>query len=201
MALAKSGAGKSNIIRALRLVPKNARAIFFDPARDHKTGTEYRDSVPDFLRLLESKNASGKPFRIGYDGKRSVEVFEIICAAVWSILDGRKETFFIVEELARVSDSPFMASHYADNLISEGRKYGLVFIATSQRPQRIAKDVYENCTRWLVGQQQGLNVRKMADDIGVPVEVVRQLQPMEFLDFRDDPGQEPKRIKVPYVKP
>lgn len=116
---------------------------------------------------------------------------------MWGVLDGKHKTFLIVEELSAVCETTAKASPNAAILLNEGRKYGLEFHGTSQKPQEIAKTYYDQCERRYVGRQKNTNIKKMANDIGVSPEDVRQLQNLQFY-YDNGTADDPELISIQY---
>lgn len=107
------------------------------PAKRYKT-------LSGFFRALAAAERSGKPFRVAYTGDASPDAFEMWAAGVWEILDGSKVTYAIVEEYSDccATAGPISVKRHMMHrrLWTQGRKYGLIIHATSQRPQLISKD-------------------------------------------------------------
>lgn len=204
--LARTGGGKSQALKQNPAIPaanQGARVILWDPARDHekldgrKLGTNYYSDRIEFLRVLSRAHESGKGYRIAYDGERSVDLFEWFCRVVWAVLDGRWPTFVLVEELNAVCPHSAEAPPDHARLVREGRKYGLQFHATSQRPQEISKTDFENCATWWIGPQKAGSVQRFSKELGVPEPQIRALQPLQFFVWHEA-DLEPKRVNLAY---
>lgn len=132
-----------------------------------------------------SAERSGRGYRIAYAGEGGdVDLFEDVCAAVWSYLDGGRETHFIAEEYGAACEGagPIQIKRhpYHKRLWQEGRKYGLIWHATSQRPQSISKDALENAGVIWAGNM-GLNAAKrVGQEIDKRPDELRDLQIGEF---------------------
>lgn len=195
--LAATGAGKSQMLNQNKAIPhKGVRTILWDPSGDHP-GLHF-ESFGKFVQALRKALNRGGGFRIAFGGNRSVENYEAWCEVVWGVLDGNVETFAIVEELSAVCVTANKASPNAAVLLNEGRKYGLKFHGTSQKPQEISKTYYDQCEIRYVGRQKnGPMQRKMAVDIGVSPDAIRQLQNLQF--YHDDgTADDPSLITIPY---
>lgn len=181
---AVSGGGKSQaMLQNKKIPPKGARVILWDHAPDHP-GDHYR-TKKGFLTALKAgitRNLkSGTGFRVAFSGPRTVENYEWWCEVVWRCLDGRYRTYVLAEELSAVSVSTAKATPMAAVLLNEGRKYGMVFHGTTQRPQEIPKTYFEQCEHKYVGQQKTLKQkRRMAEEIGVTVEEISALDKLQF---------------------
>lgn len=180
--LARSGGGKSQALKQNREIPKSGvRVILWDKSHDHKA--QHYDNKRAFIRALLSGLESGKGFRIAFSGGVGVEDFEWWCKAVWVALDGHNITYVIVEELSEVCLSVAKASPEAARLLNQGRKYGMRFHGTSQKPQEISKTYYDQCPYKYIGPQIGANVKKFAKEIGESDSRVAGLYDLEFLVF------------------
>lgn len=197
--LATTGGGKSQMLAQNPAIPKTgARVILWDQAGDH-AGLHYNEPQ-QFVRALKSAIAKGGGFRIAYSGLRTIERYEWFCEVVWSLLDGNVETHLLVEELSMVCAGPGKASPNAAVLLNEGRKFGLIFHGTSQKPQEVAKTYFDQCAVKFIGQQKGQAMRKrMALELGITVEEVTALQPLQF--YRDEgKADRPELITLKYRK-
>jgi len=193
-----TGSGKSQVLKQKGEVPaKGARVVLFDPSRDHAKGTVYYDNRAAFARALKAANASGAGFRIGYDGVRSVEIHEWWCKCVIAILDGKKTTYTITEELARVSLGAGVTTEAHGWLLNEGRKYGLIYHATSQFPARISKDVYDNAGIIYFGRQPPRLQKTFSNDFGLDYDELKALENLQFM--RWDQGKI-ENLKINYQK-
>lgn len=163
-------------------IPKSgARVVLFDPSRDHPQGVHYYNDRAKFARALAEADASGRGFRIGYDGIRSPEIYDWWCACVIAILDGKKKTYLLTEELAAVSKHAGAALPYHKFLLCESRKYGGVYCAVTQQPARISKDVYDNMNTIYFGKQSMRLVDQFSRDFGLDHAALKGLENLEFL--------------------
>ncbi len=196
--LAASGGGKSQVLNQNRAIPENARVILWDPTDDHKG--HHFSNKKKFVSALMKGIQSGKGFRIAFNGVATVENYEWWCEVVWSCLNGNHRTYTIVEELSQVCVSAGKATPNAAVLLNQGRKYGLVFHGTSQKPQEISKTYYDQCEYKFIGRQKGLAMRKkMALEIGLTPEQIGQLQPLQFW-YDDGTADDPELLKIKYKK-
>lgn len=196
--LGVTGSGKTQACRQLSgIPPKGARVILFDPSHDHPAGTVYFSNRADFARALAQADASGKGFRIGYDGPKSPDIHEWWCRCVHAVLDGKKLTYTITEELGRVSIGAAGTTPYHGWLINEGRKYGLIYHATTQFPARISKDVYDNAAVIYFGMQPPRLQRLFARDYNLDFEALQGLGELEFLRWQQR-GAVSEKVKLSY---
>lgn len=175
-----SGSGKSQALEQNPAVPRaGGNVIMWDQAGDH-AGIHYT-TRPAFLAAVIRGVQAGTGFRIAFAGNASVENYEWWCEVVWSVLDGRRRTWALVEELAAVCPSSGRATPNAGILLNQGRKFGLIFHGASPKPQEVAKTYYDNANIKFIGQQNSaLLRRRFADELDLPVDDIRNLQPLEF---------------------
>lgn len=196
--VAKSGGGKSQALKQNPDIPKTgARIVGWDHAGDHPGLHFY--TRKGFREALLAAIRRGGGFRLFYGGKKSVEEFEWFCEVVWATLDGNVLTFCIVEELSRVSPSAAKASPNAAELLNEGRKFGLVFHGTSQKPQEVAKTFFDQCDIKYVGMQRSRRMQaRMADEIDLEAADIAALRELQF--YRDDGTSKPQLLTLKYRK-
>ncbi len=191
--LARSGGGKSQALKQNPELPRNGvRVILWDKSHDHKA--HHYDNKRAFVRALMAGLESGKGFRIAFDGGVDVEDYEWWCQTVWHALDGNRLTYVVVEELSEVCISTAKASPEAARLLNQGRKYGMRFHGTSQKPQEISKTYYDQCPLKWIGPQIGANIKKFARETGRAESEIAALDDLQFLVWDGRDGQ-PKAIK------
>jgi len=191
--IAATGGGKSVLVRQkLKEQRKKRLTIYWDTNQEHQA-TYYSDRKSFLLAL---KSAVGKHQALAYaPAVPTPDGWQWFCRAVWAVLDGNTETLVIAEELAAVCSTAGKAQDSAGILINQGRKYGLIFWATSQRPQEISKTYYDNAAYLYVGLQRGKAMqRKMSEEVGINVAQIARLQPLEF--YESAPASQPKLIKA-----
>lgn len=186
LAMGLTGSGKSQIIKNSDDVPPSGvRTVLFDPSRDHSKGTHYYNNRADFARALAAANASGRGFRVGYDGMRSPEIYDWWCECCIAILDGKKTTYMVSEELGAVSKNAAQALPAHKFLLTESRKYGGVYVGTTQFPARISKDVYDNVNTIYFGRQSMRLVNQFARDFGLPYDTLKSLPKLHFIRWSE----------------
>ena len=202
--LAATGGGKSQALAKYADGP-TARdvVLLWDISGDH-AGMHYTTKSA-FVRAvrhgLTQNKKSGAGCRIAYAGVATPETWEWFCEVVWSVLDGKRITFVIAEELAAVCRSVNKATPNAAALLNQGRKYGLVFFATSQKPQEVSKTYFDQAAFKVIGQQKGAAMRKrMANEIGVTPAQIAALNPLQFF-IDDGTAAEPKVVQFKYKAP
>lgn len=196
--LACSGGGKSQAVYQNKEIPKRgARVVLWDPDEDHPAARYY--NLPEFRRALIAALKRGGGFRIAYSGDADVKGFETWCAMIWTILDGKKPTFVIIEELATVTETVSKATKNFGVLLNRGRKYGARIHLTTQRGTEISKTAYIQCPTKFVGIQEGSDVDRMAKLCALTVAQIRELKPLEY--WRKAAGKEPEKVRLNYIKP
>lgn len=195
--LGTTGAGKSQMVKNIPDMPlTGVRLIGWDRAGDH-AGAHYKDKAKFLQALKLAGNRSH--FRIFWSGPASPDEMEWFCKVVWAMLDGKKLLYALVEELSPLSRSSGKADPMAAMLLNEGRKYGLIFIGTSQKPQEVSKTFIDSANMMYIGQQKATQVGRIARLIGVHDDEVRKLQPLQFL--RDDGSANPPQLIQAKYKP
>jgi len=153
------------------------------------------------MRALERAHKSGKGFRIAYIGDPSPAAFEIWSHGLWEILDGGRETFAIIEEYGDCCGSPGSLStkreFFHRRLWTQGRKYGAIIHATSQKPQLITKDALDNAAIIWASHMGLLPAERVAKEIEISSKELRDCSIGEFF-FRDNVTQAEKmRVFTP----
>ena len=193
--LATSGFGKSQVLKRKGSIPKSgSRIVLWDTNRDHEfTDTGKRNaylftSLSECLRAMERGHNSGKGFRIGYAGDASPDAFEVFSHGVWEILDGNKLTYIIVEEYSDCCRNAGPLSqrldHYHRKLWTQGRKYGAIIHATSQRPQMISKDSLGQAGNFYASAMDVDGVTRVAKEMNIKWTELQACTPGEFY-FRE----------------
>lgn len=194
---AKSGGGKSQAMRN-RIVPKTGiRALFWDVDHDHNC-KRYTDKGA-FMRAVKSADKSGKPFRIGWSGDDSQETFEWFCNVAWAILDGKRITWVVSEELADL-DMGQKTPPFLKKLLVRGRKYGCVFAGTTQRCQEVPKLLITQPAIRYIGLHEDHDARYLERATGIKSEAIEALEELEFW-VKESKTVEKTRIKYQEFTP
>ncbi|MDX1801579.1 MAG: hypothetical protein R3303_11660 [Marinobacter sp.] len=174
---AKTGGGKSQLMRN-ELIPKaGIRALFWDVDTDHKC-TRYSNRGA-FLAALKSADRSGKPFRIGWSGDDDPATFEWFCRAAWAVLDGERETWVICEEMADLGMGQKMPDFFR-KLMVRGRKYGAIVITTTQRCQEVPKALITQPANRYIGLHEDQDSRYLERATGIRSADIETLKPLTF---------------------
>lgn len=193
LVLARSGGGKSQVLRqGLDMPGPGARVLLWDTAGEHRA--QQFDTRAGFARAVSAAIGQPRGFRLAFTGGVGPECFEWWCRVVWTALRGDRITWAIAEELSAVCTSAAKAGPEAARLLNQGRKFGMVFVGTSQKPQEIAKTYYDQTAVKWIGPQIGANVQRLAREIGVSADDVAGLAELEFFRF-DGARAEKRRVK------
>lgn len=181
--LAMTGYGKSQTLIRKGGIPSNGtRVILWDNNKDHPA--HRADRLSDFFRLLARAERSGRGYRIAYTGEPSPAVFEQWSRAVWSILDGRRPTYLMIEEYSDCCPGPQPLNPnqfpYHRRLWTQSRKYGGIIHATSQRPQLISKDALGNAGDIWASRMDSAAARRVAAEVDIDWRDLRSCRPGEF---------------------
>lgn len=198
--LGRSGSGKSQALLQRSGIPaRGARVLLLDPNHDHPC-----HRIKGYRRFAVTVAAaiqSGRGFRLALDETPCEETLEAFSRVVLTALDGNHLTFTIIEELSGWSAKVGKAPPWTARMINEGRKFGLVFHGTTQKPQNISKDFYEQCAvRWVGMQKTSRQKKLLAEELGVSVADIDKLKPLQFWHDLDD-GNPPKLVALDYRKP
>ena len=143
--LGQSGSGKTYWLKHHPLVKKRgARVIVWDPYETHEV--HYSKTRADFAREAAAALRSRKGFKLGLSVNPTEQGFEYFNRVAWTLADGRKTLVVVIEELADVTGSGKAKGTFSQ-LIRVGRKYGVVVMAATQRPQEIPKTLFTQVSR------------------------------------------------------
>jgi hypothetical protein len=168
----------------------------WDNNRDHKA--HQFDKLSDFARAVAKANQSGRGFRLAYTGEASPDAFEIWAAIFWEILDGNRLTYGVIEEYSDWCRGAGALSQRNDNyhrkLWTQGRKYGAILHATSQRPQLISKDALGNAGKIWASYMDMLAAKRVAGELDISAAELRSCGRGEF--FYREIGRPAEKIRV-----
>lgn len=182
--IAETGGGKGSMIRGNPDIPKpenGGRIVCWDRAAAYP-GFFYREwnrFVDAYARALDSDCG----FSIGYTGddiKSKIEAHERWAGLVWNTADGSKRTYVIDEEQGGVHETVGKAKGYALEIMNEGRKWGLVWHGTAQRPQEIPKSIISQSKFKYFGAVDECDLDYMKKWLSDP-DILLDLAPGEFL--------------------
>lgn len=193
--LAATGYGKSTAMKTNPLLKSAKRLIVWDPGVDHKVNKRVHSLREFYAELL--KQASSGPISLALTlDKNDPKSFEVFCAAVWQVLDGNQPTVLVVEEAARVQLSNGKAGQEWGILVAEGRKFGLIILATSQRSQELDKTIFTQVQTKYVGCHDIRDAQLIAPLVGLQdAKAIHGLKQGEF--YRKELGPEPaQRVNI-----
>jgi len=193
--VAASGGGKSQLGRN-DVVPKTgARCIFWDVDEDHKANRY--SNRGEFLRALKSASGTGKPFKIAWVGDDDEKTFAWFCEVVWAVLDGRRDTWVVLEEMADQNMGQTMPP-WLKKLIVRGRKYGAIVVTTTQRCQEVPKALITQPKRRFYGQHFEQDAAYMQRLTRIKAEEFESLPALSF--FERGEGSETRIFRTKYVE-
>lgn len=189
---AASGGGKSQAMYDI-IPAKGIRAVFWDVDKDHDC-LRFTDKK-QFLLALSKAHKSGKPFRVGWSGDDDQDTFLWWCNAVWAVLDGRKDTYVVVEEAADLELGAGKAPLEFGRIIRRGRKYGAILVTCTQRCQEIPKQLLTQSSVVYIGMQAKHDANYLAKMFPIDPDTLPRVEPLHF--YRIEKG-EVSQVKVTY---
>jgi len=174
---AKTGGGKSQLLRNDLLPGRGVRALFWDVDTDHNA-TRFADRGA-FLAALKSADGSGKPFRIAWTGEDDAETFHWFCRVAWAVLDGSRLTYIVCEEMADQGMGQRLPAFFR-KLIVRGRKYGAIVLTTTQRCQEVPKALITQAANRYIGIHEDQDARYLERAVGIKAAEIEALEPLSF---------------------
>jgi len=175
---AKTGGGKSQLMRNQLIPRQGIRALFWDVDADHYC-TRYSNKG-EFLRAVKAAIRKGGPFRIGWNGADGAETFEWFCSVCWEVLNGQKDTWLIMEEMADLDMGQKMPP-FLKKLLVRGRKYGAIVITTTQRCQDVPKMLVTQPANKYIGLHDSNDARYLGRNLGLNPDILESLKPLHFM--------------------
>lgn len=191
---AATGGGKSQCMYSV-IPERGVRAIFWDVDKDHDC-IRFKDKK-QFLLALGKATKSGKPFRLGWSGDDDQDTFLWWCKAVWAALDGRHDTYVVVEEAADLALGSGNAPLEFGRIIRRGRKYGAILVTCTQRCQEIPKGLLTQSAVLYIGVQAPHDARYLSKIAPINPDTLPKTEPLTF--FRVERG-EVEQVKVTFKK-
>lgn len=192
---ATTGGGKSQAMYDI-IPAKGVRAVFWDVDKDHDC-IRFNDQKK-FLMALNNAHKSGKPFRIGWSGADELDIFLWWCSAVWAILDGRKDTYVVIEEAADLEMGAGRPPPQLGRIIRRGRKYGAIIVSCTQRCQEIPKSLLTQTKEVYIGLQAEHDAKYLANFFPVDPKELPRMEELTF--FKIERGEKTK-VKVTWKDP
>lgn len=148
-----SGSGKTwKFKQMLRDSPKS-NVLVFDPVAVYGDVLEYVENFKDLVRKVTRAIDNNEVFRFAYRGKP--QEYNNFCELVWLSADGDKNLIFGNEEAGGYLDNSAKPSDRWYDIVTIGRKFGLVMVTVAQRPQSINKTVYDESQYAFIGHCKG----------------------------------------------
>lgn len=194
--LGKSGSGKSTIVKR-RLAKENPkRLVIWSPDEDidnykNLTGGLVVRTIPELIAVIK-KPMFKVTFWCSMEDKTRRAQFNYFCELIFAV--GNCTALF--EELAGVTTPSFAPTAWKV-LSTRSRKKGVLLYGTSQRPAQIDKDFLGNTSEIYIGALKYPNDRKACALATMqPLELINQLQPLEWVHVQDD--QKPKTFTIKF---
>jgi DNA helicase HerA-like ATPase len=153
--------------------------VVWDPGHDHwveKRVDNLRDFYSELLRQVKRGPVSLALSLPRADSKS----FEVFCACIWQVIDGNKPLVLVVEEAAGAQPSIGKAGAEWGALIREGRKFGLVILATSQRAQELDKTIFTQVQKKYIGCHDIRDAETISKYVGVKSVDIHKLEMGKF---------------------
>lgn len=194
IAVGASGSGKTTWIRQEIKRRKPERLLVWDPDEDHDCHRLH--SRAEFAQALAAAHRQGKRYRLGLVVPPTRANFAWWCRTVWTLADARRPIQLVVEELADVTTVAKAAPEWGA-VCRRGRKYGLDWIAATQRPQECDKTAFNQAaTRWCGVLQSDADRKRMAAEIDRPVADLAALQPLEYFHREGPAAASRHKLKI-----
>ena len=174
---AKTGGGKSQLMRNELIPRQGIRALFWDVDADHYC-TRYSNKG-EFLRAVKAAIRQGGPFRIGWVGNDDLETFQWFCSVAWEILNGDKITWVVCEEMADL-DMGQKLPPFLKKLLVRGRKYGAIVVSTTQRCQDVPKMLITQPANKYIGLHDMQDARYLERNLGIKAQEIESQKPLTF---------------------
>ncbi len=186
-----SGSGKTSAVKNLpfeKRLQKSNDMIFFDPFGDYQgifkgEKVEYFSTKSAFYRAVLVARRKKKPVRVAYQPSTiTYEEIDFFCGVCWSVADGKRPLHMIIEEVAQFVTSTGNAKGYLNNVISVGRKFGLMCSFIFQRGQAIPKTLISNCAyAWVGAQSRAKDAVYLSEELGIDKNDILQLKKLEYI--------------------
>jgi hypothetical protein len=180
---AKTGGGKSQIMRNHLVPAKGVRAFFWDPDKDHYC--ERYTSKKEFLNAVHKALTGGGTFRIGWSGEDDQATFTWFCGVVWRCLDGDFDTYVILEELADLEMGQKTLPGLG-KLLKRGRKYGAIVIGNTQRVQEVPKGLITQAKQSYIGKQSAHDAKYLSRVLGLDARLIENQENLHFFTKPED---------------
>lgn len=176
-----SGSGKSASLKAALRTAGHVRTLIWDPQDEYSMLAAHATStMAELLRLVTSAGRGPVSVRFlpSADLKVAAKQFDAFCRIAYAA----GHCAIVAEELAFVTTASHAPPGWSQ-LNLKGRHRGVTIYGTTQRPAKVDKDFFGNCTRIRCGRLNFANDQKvMADVLGVPIAAIGTLKPLEYFE-------------------
>jgi hypothetical protein len=193
--MAKSGGGKSTIVKRRFKAEKPTRLVIWSPDEDEDNYARTLGcKVVRDVQALGAEIIKAK-FKVVFwpsmDTKKRAAEFTYFCRLVFAA----KDLHCLVEELRYVTTPSYAPEAWAI-LSTRGRKKGIKLYGTSQRPAQIDKDFLGNCTEIYTGAlKYEPDRRACAEAMQIDRNELAALQPLSFIHTSDHAQAERLTLK------
>lgn len=193
---AGTGGGKSVAVQYSGRVPASPHLAIWDPYEDYtykqddpmqqgfakKKVWHYRTRQA-FLKAFTRAWQSQKPFRVAYSpAKPTRDEFLWFCKVMWTAADGRRRLDVVLEEVARYTETSGKEASIYGELLTGGRKFGLVVHSVFQRSTEVPKTTLTQSPYKIIGvQEANIDAKRMAEECDLKIEDIRKLTPLTYI--------------------
>lgn len=180
-----SGSGKSHYVKTI--VTQYNRAVIWDPDDEYSElkGVFTTSSASKLIELISAGDVRVRFVPRSMDGKYLEKCFEFVSLAafVWGAC------LLVAEEIADVT-TPSKALNGWGTVLRRGRKRGVKVVAVSQRPAEADKTIFTQARTIRTGRLDGEgDIKRVADNMRIPSELVGKLGKLEFFELDRNTGQ------------
>lgn len=171
-----TGSGKSTAIRKLGRVPHRGQVLFFDPYGEWDKIGRHKvhrfSSWTAFLMAARKGRVSGKPFYLSIKKPANQANVQRFARIAWALADGhaKYQLHLVFEELAAALNEAGAAQGAFGEVMTGGRKFGLVAHTSFQRTQQVPKTILsESPWAWVGKFEDKMSAKAIENRYGVPV--------------------------------
>lgn len=191
-----TGSGKSTAFRQMGRIKPTDQILMWDPYGQYKGKKLLHRQVRTYGTLQSFFNAAkeGRKTKQGFkiaftpsaylaNTKQRRKVFLQFLRACWALGDGKHKKLLHVmcEEINRVTTTSGDEDSIYGEMLEGGRKFGFVVHSISQRLQPIPNTVISMSPfKWVGIQESSGDVDRIAREIGVTSEEVKELKQYEY---------------------
>lgn len=181
LVIGKTGSGKTTW--AKNFIRDKTRVLILDAGFGDYSAREH-ENLSDLIDETEKQNCNGSGFfRFSYTPRSSESGVILDLARVTG------NCWLVLEEADRLDDPRYMPEY--DEVISRGRHYGVNILAVSLYPFKLPADLRRQATRLICYRMhEPRDLDYLYDVIGSDVELLPNLKPFHYLDWRAGHGSE-----------